>query len=101
MGRLSRLFGGFRSSKRSASEQDEQSRTPIEWIIAGLGNPGKEYAGSRHNTGFLVLDKVAENMHAEFGRRRFDGVTAEVEISSHRAILVKPQTYYNNSGDCA
>ncbi len=97
MGRISRLFGGFRSSKKT---QPEESRAAVDWIVAGLGNPGKEYASSRHNTGFMVLDRLAEASHAEFGRRRFDGVTAEVEIAGQRVILVKPETYYNRSGDC-
>jgi PTH1 family peptidyl-tRNA hydrolase len=100
MGRLSRLFGGFRSSKKSQPGPAEEGRATIEWVIAGLGNPGKEYAGSRHNTGYMIVDRIARSKDIEFGRRRFGGVTAELELSGHRTILVKPETYYNNSGDC-
>ena len=100
MGRISRLFGGFRSSRKGQPEEPESVHTAISWVIAGLGNPGKEYAGSRHNTGYMVVDRLAEARHAEFGKRRFSGVTAEIEISGQRTILVKPETYYNASGDC-
>ena len=98
MSRISRLFGGFR--RKTRDDDAAESHSAIAWVIAGLGNPGKEYAGSRHNTGHMVLDRIARAKQAEFGRRRFNGVTAEVDISGHRAILVKPETYYNRSGDC-
>ncbi len=100
MGRLSRLFGGFRSSKKSQEDHGEQARAAVDWIVAGLGNPGKEFAGSRHNTGYEVVNRLARAKQVEFGRRRFNGVTAETEISGQRVILVKPETYYNLSGDC-
>lgn len=100
MGRISRLFGGFRSSKKSQSSEADESHAAISWVVAGLGNPGKDYAASRHNTGYLVVDRIAAAKHAEFGRRRFNGVTAEVNLAGNRTILVKPETYYNLSGDC-
>lgn len=98
MGRISRLFGGFR--KKTREDDTGEERSAIAWVVAGLGNPGKEYAASRHNTGHMVLDRIARGTQVEFGRRRFNGVTAEAEISGHRTILVKPETYYNRSGDC-
>jgi PTH1 family peptidyl-tRNA hydrolase len=99
MGRIARLFGGFRSSKKS-SETGADERATVDWVVAGLGNPGKDYAGSRHNTGYMVLDILADGQHLEFSRRRFGGLTAEGEVAAHRTILVKPETYYNLSGDC-
>ena len=98
MGRISRLFGGFR--RKSKSEDAAEPHSAIAWVVAGLGNPGKDYAGSRHNTGYMVLDRLARAKQVEFGRRRFNGITAEVDIEGHRTILVKPETYYNRSGDC-
>ncbi|HKM99040.1 MAG TPA: aminoacyl-tRNA hydrolase [Candidatus Binataceae bacterium] len=95
MGRLSRLFGGFRSSKRSQQDVPESSAA-VAWIVAGLGNPGKEYAGSRHNTGAMAADRLAGAKHAAFSRRRFGGVTAETEIAGQRTILVKSDGYYYN-----
>ena len=98
MSRIGRLFGGFR--RKTQSDEPAEAHSTIAWVVAGLGNPGKEYAGSRHNTGFMVLDRLAREKQVEFGRRRFNGVTAEVDISGNRTILVKPETYYNRSGDC-
>jgi PTH1 family peptidyl-tRNA hydrolase len=98
MSRIGRLFGGFR--RKTRDDEVAEERSPIAWVVAGLGNPGKEYAGSRHNTGHMVLDRIARAKHVEFGRKRFNGVTAEVDIGAHRTILVKPETYYNRSGDC-
>jgi PTH1 family peptidyl-tRNA hydrolase len=100
MGRIASLFSGFRRPRKAPPSDPRESRATVAWVVAGLGNPGKEYAGSRHNTGYLVLDRIARAQHVEFGRRRFQGVTGEAEISGQRVLLVKPETYYNRSGDC-
>jgi len=100
MGRIGRLFGNFRLSRKSQPDQAGESRAAVSWVVAGLGNPGKEYAGSRHNTGYLVLDRLAKAKNFGFERRRFNGITGETEISGKRVILIKPETYYNRSGDC-
>ncbi len=100
MSPIRKLFGGFRSARRAESGASGEERGPIAWVIVGLGNPGKEYAHSRHNAGFRVLDRLAETAHTEFGRRRFGGVTARAEIGGAQVLLVKPQTFYNASGDC-
>jgi peptidyl-tRNA hydrolase, PTH1 family len=100
MGRIASLFSGFRRPRKSPSSEPEEARATVSWVVAGLGNPGKEYAGSRHNTGYLVLDRIAQAQHVQFGRRRFQGATGETEISGQRVLLVKPETYYNRSGEC-
>lgn len=100
MGRIASLFSGFRRPRKSPPSEPEEARAAVSWVVAGLGNPGKEYAGSRHNTGYLVLDRIAQAQHVQFGRRRFQGATGEAEISGQRVLLVKPETYYNRSGDC-
>lgn len=71
----------------------------IEYIIAGLGNPGMEYENTRHNAGFAVLDKLAEQSGANINRMRFKGKTAEASIGGKRCLLLKPTTYMNNSGE--
>lgn len=77
--------------------------TPIK-LIVGLGNPGKEYERTRHNTGFMVLDELARRHRAEFHRKlRFNALTAEITLSRSNAprstvLLAKPQTFMNNSG---
>jgi len=100
MGRIASLFSGFRRPRKSPPGEPEEARAALAWVIAGLGNPGREYFGSRHNTGYLVLDRIARAQHVQFGRRRFQGATGEAEISGQRVLLVKPETYYNRSGDC-
>ena len=71
----------------------------IEFIIAGLGNPGMEYDGTRHNAGFSVMDTLAEQLGEKIDRLRFKGKTAEVTIAEKRCLLLKPTTYMNNSGE--
>ncbi|NIA15504.1 MAG: aminoacyl-tRNA hydrolase [Nitrospiraceae bacterium] len=69
-------------------------------IIVGLGNPGDRYADTRHNVGFAVLDRLAERLGVSFGRKKYSGIIAEGAFESERVLLVKPQTYMNNSGVC-
>lgn len=68
------------------------------WMIVGLGNPGPEYAGNRHNAGFLVADLLAERMGARFKRHRSRAETAEGRLAGLPVVLVKPMTYMNLSG---
>ena len=98
MAAIKRLFGNFRSSRAKRSESEARSK--IEWVVAGLGNPGEEYSRSRHNLGFMTVDRIAKTKGVELGRRRFKGVTAELTLAEKPAILVKPQTFYNLSGEC-
>jgi PTH1 family peptidyl-tRNA hydrolase len=98
MAAIKRLFGGFRSSRTKKS--DSESQSSIQWVVAGLGNPGEEYSRSRHNAGFMTVDRIAKAKGFELTRRRFKGVTAEVTLAEKPALLVKPQTFYNLSGEC-
>jgi PTH1 family peptidyl-tRNA hydrolase len=68
-------------------------------LIVGLGNPGKEYATSRHNIGFLVINGFAETNGIALRGRKFKSRWGSGEISGNRVILAKPQTYMNLSGD--
>lgn len=98
MAAIKRLFGGFRSSR--AKKSDSESQSSIQWVVAGLGNPGEEYSRSRHNAGFMTVDRIAKAKSVELTRRRFKGVTGEVNLAEQPALLVKPQTFYNLSGEC-
>ena len=69
-----------------------------EYIIAGLGNPGKEYEYSRHNTGFLCLDVLCNTYHFKTDRIKYNALTALVNIEGHVCLVMRPQTYMNNSG---
>ena len=71
-----------------------------EWfLIVGLGNPGREYAGNRHNVGFHCLDRVAEAHHFAFQKWRSNSELSTGHIAGRRAILLKPQTFVNASGE--
>lgn len=67
-------------------------------VIVGLGNPGREYAATRHNLGFMVADELARRAHAEGSKRRFKAEIAEGRLAGEKLVLVKPQTYMNLSG---
>lgn len=67
-------------------------------ILAGLGNPGPKYQWTRHNAGFLFLDRIAHLEGLSIDRKQFNGMTGQWERSSKRLILLKPQTYMNLSG---
>lgn len=72
---------------------------PVEFIIAGLGNPGKEYELSRHNAGFLCIDILANRENFRTDRIKFKSVYADTMINGHRCLVMRPQTYMNNSGE--
>ena len=67
-------------------------------ILVGLGNPGARHAGNRHNIGFMVLDAIAREHRAAPWRRRFQSDVAEAVIGAERVLLLKPQTFMNESG---
>lgn len=68
-------------------------------VIAGLGNPGSKYSGTRHNVGFDVIDRLAEKNNIKVNRLRFKALTGEGLIGNEKVLLVKPSTYMNNSGE--
>ncbi len=100
MSPIKNLFRKFRSAPRSDTGEEAAASPAFRWVVAGLGNPGEEYSASRHNLGFRVVDRLANSRKAEFSRRKFKGVIAETDIGGAPVLLVKPQTYYNLSGDC-
>jgi peptidyl-tRNA hydrolase, PTH1 family len=69
-------------------------------LIVGLGNPGEKYIYTRHNIGFIILDKLATNLNIQFPEQsKFKGLIAEGNINEEKYIFLKPQTYMNLSGD--
>ena len=72
--------------------------SPISWLIVGLGNPGKDYVNTRHNAGFIAIDYIAEKLGTKIDRARFHALTTETRIGEKRVLLMKPETYMNNSG---
>ena len=68
------------------------------WLVAGLGNPGPDYAGNRHNAGFMVADLLAERASARFRRGRFRSVAAEGRLAGLSVVIGKPSVFMNESG---
>ena len=71
----------------------------VSWIVVFLGNPGSEYAGSRHNIGFMTADACESKTGASIKRLRFKALTDTVKVGDETVLLMKPQTYMNNSGE--
>ena len=73
-------------------------RSNYDWMIVGLGNPGQQYASTRHNTGFMTLDLLAQRLQVKVSKERFQAQTAQAVYDGQKLLLVKPQTYMNASG---
>jgi peptidyl-tRNA hydrolase, PTH1 family len=69
----------------------------LDLLVVGLGNPGREYAGHRHNVGWMVVDELARR-HGGSWKGKFSGRIAEVRVDGHRVGLLKPETFMNESG---
>lgn len=68
-------------------------------LIAGLGNPGKEYSGTRHNIGFAVIDALSDKYNIDVSKAKFNGLIGEGRIGNEKILLLKPLTYMNLSGE--
>ena len=88
------IFELFRSIER-----ERPAAAPIGFLVVGLGNPGAEYEGTRHNAGFMALDRLARSLSAEVREARFHALTGEARIGETRVLLMKPQTFMNLSGE--
>ena len=73
-------------------------KAAVEYIVAGLGNPGKKYDGTRHNTGFAALDHLAQQWGAQVTKAKFDALVGTASVEGAKALLLKPQTIMNLSG---
>ncbi|MCD7890418.1 MAG: aminoacyl-tRNA hydrolase [Ruminococcus sp.] len=81
------------------SSNSQSGGGKIEYVIAGLGNPGMQYDGTRHNAGFYTIDMLAEQLGVQINRMKFKGMTAEASIEGKRCLLLKPNTFMNLSGE--
>lgn len=79
-------------------KKKEFSNSSIEYIIVGLGNPGKQYENTRHNAGFISLDYIADELGVKINKIKFKSTVGEAKISGKRCLLMKPSTYMNLSG---
>ena len=72
----------------------------LDLLVVGLGNPGREYAGHRHNVGWMVVEELARR-HGATWKGKFSGQLAEIRLDGHRVALLKPETFMNESGRSA
>lgn len=73
---------------------------PIDYIVVGLGNPGLKYATTRHNVGFMAMDYIADKLGANINKLKFEGLYETAQIKDKKVLLLKPQTFMNESGKC-
>ena len=92
---MSNIFDIF----KQLETQKSSASGPIEWLVVGLGNPGKEYENTRHNAGFIAISLLAEKCGVRINKSKFKSLIAETTISDNRVLLMMPQTYMNNSGE--
>ncbi len=78
--------------------EQKSDTSPVTYIVAGLGNVGKQYEKTRHNAGFLAIDYIAEKCGVKIDRVKFHATVAEANIGGARVLLMKPTTLMNNSG---
>lgn len=75
-----------------------EAQGPVSAIVAGLGNPGSKYEKTRHNVGFMAVDYIAKKCGVSIDRAKFHSLCAEATLSGERVLLMKPETFMNNSG---
>ena len=91
---LKRLFSGITGNAHNTSMDKET------FLIVGLGNPGSKYAGTRHNCGFAVIDRLVRELNAPMPKEKLRGMIYEIPDGDRRIVLCKPQTFMNSSGEC-
>ncbi len=92
---MSNIFDLFRQIEK----KDAPAVGNLTHLVVGLGNPGDQYTFTRHNTGFMALDFIAEKCGVKVERARFKSLCADARIGEHRVLLMKPQTFMNHSGE--
>ena len=71
----------------------------VEWLVVGLGNPGDKYENTRHNVGFLTIDRIAEEQRVPVQKLKYRALTNTVELGGAKVLLMKPVTYMHLSGE--
>ncbi len=87
----------FNSLRKKTIIQDE-SISGVPFLIVGLGNPGREYRESRHNFGFMVVDRIVGQLNSEFAKVQLKSLISQVSYQGERIVFAKPQTFMNLSG---
>ncbi len=80
-------------------KKKEFASSGAEFLIVGLGNPGDKYEFTRHNAGFMCVDFLADKENFKINKLKYKSLLADVDIKGHRCLIMKPQTFMNNSGE--
>ena len=88
------MFNLFKKIEKSSIK----TTGPVDFVIVGLGNPGRKYEFTRHNAGFLAIDYIAKKIGASIDKLKFKGLICDTTFANKRIILLKPQTFMNLSG---
>lgn len=99
MSRFGRLFDRFRPANGAGADAASSVRGETRWLVVGLGNPGDQYRRSRHNVGFMVIQRLAAARGIELSKRKFNGFYGEAHDGAAITMLAMPQTFYNRSGE--
>lgn len=89
---MSNIFDLFRKIEK------HEEPVPVTVIVAGLGNPGAKYERTRHNAGFMAIDRIADSLGVKIDRARFHALVCEANLGGVRVLLMKPETFMNLSG---
>lgn len=92
---MSNIFDIF----KQIESQKSTASGPVEWMIVGLGNPGKEYENTRHNAGFICMDALSKKLGVAVNKSKYKALITETVIADKRVLLMLPQTYMNLSGE--
>ena len=93
---MSNIFDIF---KEISDGREAKSTQPVTHLIVGLGNPGDKYYNTRHNAGFLMMDYIAERSGIRVDRAKYKALVGDGDLGGRRVLLMKPQTFMNNSGE--
>ena len=89
----------FEKLKQYNSARQPLPQGPVEWIVAGLGNPGREYENTRHNAGFMALERLCRKCGAKADRLKFKSLCGDAMVGGKRVLLLRPGTFMNKSGE--
>lgn len=95
--KMADIFDLFKQIEKK-SETANTSKN-YEFLLVGLGNPGKEYETTRHNAGFMCVDKLAGIYKFSVKNAKFKALVTDADINGHKCLVMKPQTFMNNSGE--
>lgn len=93
---MANIFDLFKKIRKTP---EGSAPEPISYLLVGLGNPGDKYKFTRHNSGFLMMDYLSQKENVSLNKLKFKALTAEAVLFGHRVLLMKPQTFINNSGE--